>query len=137
MKHAFDNNDDQILSGLQSVGGDQNAPLSNGPAPEGPASQGALGAPAPAGGDSGPELAAGQTYYDMWNEASEEDQQANLDEFEKQLGAHGTGVIAKVNEIASNAMAEKDGKTLNLLLKWGWKPDNERPAFDPSAEGGQ
>ncbi len=136
MKHAFDNNDDQILSGLQAVGGDQNAPLSDGPAPEGPASQGALGAPAPAGGGS-TELAAGQTYYDMWNEASEEDQQANLDEMEKQLGAHGTGVIAKVNEIASNAMAEKDGKTLNLLLKWGWKPPEERPAFDPASMGGQ
>jgi len=132
MKHAFENNDNQILSGLQAAAGDQNAP-----SPDGAASQGALGAPAPAGADSRPtELAAGQTYYDMWSEASEEDQQANLDEMEKQLGAHGTGVIAKVNEIASNAMAEKDGKTLNLLLKWGWKPPEERPAFDPSTMGG-
>ncbi|KKN01928.1 hypothetical protein LCGC14_1122790 [marine sediment metagenome] len=132
MKPAFDNNDDQILSGLQAAAGDQDVP-----SPDGAASQGALGAPAPAGRNSEPtELAAGQTYYDMWNEATEEDQQANLDEMEKQLGAQGTGVVAKVNEIASNAMAEKDGKTLNLLLKWGWRPDNERPAFDSSTMGG-
>lgn len=134
MKHAFENNDNQILSGLQAAAGDQNAP-----SPDGAASQGALGAPVTAGDNSKPAetgLAAGQTYYDMWNEASEEDQQANLDEMEKQLGAHGTGVTAKVNEIAANAMTEKDGKTLNLLLKWGWRPDGERPAFDPSSMGG-
>ena len=34
-------------------------------------------------------------------------------------------------------MAQKDGKTLNLLLKWGWKPPEERPAFDPASMGGE
>lgn len=131
MEHAFGNDDDQILSGLQAAAGDQNAP-----SPDGAASQGALGAPASAG-ETQPKpapLGGGQTYFDMWNEASEEDQLANLEEMEKQMGANGTGVIAKVNEIASNAMAEKDGKTLNMLLKWGWMPPEERPAFDPSAQ---
>ena len=109
MKHAFENNDDQVLSGLQAAAGDGDP---NAPSPDGAASQGALGAPASAGGDSQPtELASGQTYFDMWSEASEEDQHANLDEMETQLGAQGTGVIAKVNEIIAQAMTEKDGKT--------------------------
>ena len=127
---AFHQEDDQILSGLQQAAGDQNAP-----SPEGAASQGALGAPASAGRTQPKptELAAGQTYHDMWQEAPEEDQMATVEAMEEQLGAQGTGIIAKTNEIASNAMAQKDGKTLNLLLKWGWKPPEERPAFDPSS----
>lgn len=129
--HAF-HEEDPTLSGLQAAAGDQNAPSPE----QGQPPEGALGAPASAGGDSKTHsLGGGQTYFDMWNEASDEDQAATVEEMETSLGSQGTGVIAKTNEIASNAMAEKDGKTLNLLLKWGWKPPEERPAFDPASMG--
>ncbi len=132
--NAYEQDDDTILSGLESVG--QNSP----PEPQGsPPPGGALAAPAPAGDSSDAafgegEPTKGDTYYDLFQAADTKTQDDAVEEVEKSMGAMGSGIIAKTQELASNAMAQKDGKTLNLLLKWGWKPPEERPAFNPETD---
>ena len=126
-----------VLAGLEDAAGDQTSPSG----PEGPAaSQGALGAPASAGGtpafadkgmvvgDDPRDTTTSARYLDMWNsqETSEEDKLATEAQIDKSLGAQGSGTIAKTNEIISNTMKQGDMPTLSLLMDWGWTPDEGR-----------
>jgi len=136
--------DDTVLTGLQQAAGDQTPPSG----PEGPAaSQGALGAPAPAGENSAPAFAdrglvegegIRNRYIDMWDapETDDKDRDATVEELEKALSSGGSGVVAKTNETISNIMKQGDMPGLSLLMDWGWTPESERSS-DSSAFSGQ
>jgi hypothetical protein len=94
-----------------------------------------LGAPASAGGGSafGPLKSkvdpTSKSYYDYWKAASPEDRRHASDELDKNLGTLGSGIVAKSNEMISNAMKGGDESTLAVAEQFGWSPTDKQKAF--------